>query len=73
MTFRIARVVLRRTLQFGRQSPWTSSRFSRLERIHRSLAVRSIVVHSINTIRYIGEPATPPLDVQGFPDDEDGT
>jgi hypothetical protein len=72
MTFRGARVLLHRTLRIARQSQ-SIRRINRLERAHRSLLVRSSAIHTFNTIRYISGPITPPLDLQAFPDDDDGT
>ena len=67
-----ARSFFRRAEKFGRQSAWTH-RLVKLEKSHRSLVVRSIVIHTIDSFRYLGESHTPPLEVQSFQDDEDGT
>lgn len=67
-----ARSILRQTEKCGRQST-LGRRLIRLERTHRALAVRSIVVHAVDTFRYIREPSSPPLEIQTFQVDEDGT
>jgi hypothetical protein len=70
MSFRGAQVFSQRALRIGRQSH-IIRRINRLERAHRSLLVRSSALHTVNTIRYIIGPITPPLDLQAFPDDDD--
>jgi hypothetical protein len=72
MRLATARSLLRRAELSGRQST-LSRRLIQLERKHRSLAVRSIAVQTIDCFRYMCEPSAPPLEVQIFQFDEDGT
>jgi hypothetical protein len=72
MRLAIARSLLRRAEKCGRQST-LARRLIRLERTNRAMAVRSIVVHTIDNLRYVWEPSAPPLEVQTLQFDEDGT
>lgn len=37
------------------------------------MAVRSMAVHTFQTMRTVGSPVVPPLEIQAFEEDEDGT